>query len=167
MLTAVKLPVFTAVKPPAGTDAIVEAPETPLTPLTSLLDLGLSCTRADSGPAFRAGERWWFWSKGRTGREGTFSALPGLEATKDLSDFLGLALLLPDGNVLNGRLAGEEGCSSPSDTDPPPRYAELLRFLRLGTGFTSSSAPADASGCGGESDCGVPRADYSRISIPS
>lgn len=71
-----------------------------------------------------------------------FSVLPGLDPPKDLSDFLGLALLLPAGMVLYGRLAGDEGCSSPSDIDPPPRYAELLRFLRLGTGFTSRSAPA-------------------------
>lgn len=85
--------------------------------------------------------------------------LPGLEAPNDLSDFLGLVLLLPDGRVLYGRLAGEEGCSSPSDMEPPPRYAELLRFFKLGTAFTSRSAPLGPSGWGGDSDCGVPRCD--------
>jgi hypothetical protein len=75
-----------------------------------------------------------------------FSVLPGLDPPRDLSDFLGLALLLPVGMVLYSRLAGDEGCPSPSDKDPPPRYAELFRFLRLGIGFTSSSGPADVLG---------------------
>lgn len=92
--------------------------------------------------------------------------LPGLDAPKDLSDFLGLALLLPIGMVLYGRFAGEEGCSSPSDMDPPPRYAELLRFLRFGTVLTSKLAPADASGCGGDNDWGVPCCDCSFVSTP-
>lgn len=116
MFTAVKLPLLRAVKPPAGVGALVGGPEIPL---TSLLDSGLSRKRAVSGPALGGGERWWFWSKGRTGRCGVFSALRGPAAPNDFSDFLGLGLLLSRGKVLYGRLAGEGGCSSPSDTDPP------------------------------------------------
>lgn len=159
VLSAVKL-VLTAVNPPAGVGAAAGGP---VIPLTSLLDIGLSCTRADSGPAFGVGERWWFWSKGRTGSGGTFSVLPGLEAPNDLSDFLGLALLLPIGRVLYGRLAGEAEWSSPSDMDPPTRYAELLRFLRLGSDLTSRSVPVDVSGCGGDNDCGVPCCDCTAL----
>lgn len=52
VLTAVKL-VLTAVNPPGA--GVAEGG--PVTPLISLLDMGLSCTRADSGPTLGVGER--------------------------------------------------------------------------------------------------------------
>jgi hypothetical protein len=111
-----------------------------------LLDSGLSCILPASAPGGRGGENGWPWFAGRLGSGGIFSLLPGLAAMMDFRDFLGLALLFPNGIVLYGRFAGVEDCPSPSDID---RWAELLRFLRLDN-FTSSSAPPEVLSSGGE-----------------
>jgi hypothetical protein len=71
VLTAVKLPVLTAVKP-VGAGLCVE-PGGRNTPLSSLFERGLSWILVASGPAPGAGEKRWAW----VGIGGIFSILIG------------------------------------------------------------------------------------------
>jgi hypothetical protein len=91
LLTAVKLPVLTAVEP-AGVDLVklCVARRGLDTPLWLLFDKGLSCSCAGSGMGSGANEK----------REmyvdigGMFSKLPGPAGYSDLSDLLGQPLQL-------------------------------------------------------------------------
>lgn len=75
-MTAVKLPVLTAVKPPGA--ELVEfcvTAEGLDTPFRSLFDRGLSCNRAGSDAVPGAGEN--RWRRLCVGIGGIFSVLPG------------------------------------------------------------------------------------------
>jgi hypothetical protein len=88
VLTAVKLPVLTAVNP-TGAELCVIAGGLD-TPFKSLFDSGLSCIRAGSDVAPGAGEKRCMC----VGMGGMFSILPEPAGYSDLSDFLGLPFRL-------------------------------------------------------------------------
>ena len=91
MLTAVKLPVLTAVEP-AGVDLVklCVAARGLDTPLWLLFDKGLSRSRAGSGMGPGANEK----QEMYVDIGGMFSKLPGSAGYSDLSDFLGLPFQL-------------------------------------------------------------------------